>query len=90
MKRTRPGRAHPNRDDPWWLVKYVALAAAEGVVAGWIFLLILLYADIGGLGTLVHGAASGPMALVILLMSFGTTFAFVGIAWRVMVLLPEE
>jgi polyferredoxin len=87
MKRLH--RDDPNRSDPWWLVKYVLLAAAEGVVAGWTFLLILLYMDIGGLGTLVHGAA-GPMALVILLMSFGTTFGFVGIAWRVMVLLPEE
>ena len=79
-----------DRNDPWWLVKYVMLAAAEGIAAGWTFLLILLYADIGGLGALVHGSAHGPTALVILLVSFGITFSFVGIAWRVMVLLPDE
>ncbi len=76
MKRRRPDRSDPSRGDPtrgdpWWLVKYVMLAAAEGVAAGWTFLLILLHLDTGGLGTLVHGAASGPLALVILALSFG-------------------
>lgn len=89
MRGSRTKR-RPDRNDPWWLVKYVALAAAEGVAAGWAFLLILLWTDIGGLGTLVHGAAQGATALVILAVSFGVTFAFVGIAWRVMVLLPDD
>ena len=83
-------RSRPDRNDPWWLVKYVMLAAAEGIVAGWTFLLIVLYLDIAGLGTLVHGSPDGPTALVILLVSFGVTFSYVGIGWRVMVLLPDE
>lgn len=78
------------RKDPYWLVKYVALSAADGVAAGWTLLLILLFWDIAGLGSLVHGAAEGVLALVILLISFAVTFGFVGIAWRVMVVLPDE
>ena len=84
----RPSHRRPK--DPWWLVRYVLLAAVEGVVAGWAFLLILLHLDIAGLGRLVHGSADGAVALVILLVSFGVTFSYVGIAWRVMVRLPDE
>lgn len=76
--------------DPYWLVKYVAISAADGIAAGWTFLLALLWLDIGGLGSLVHGHASGVTALIIMLMSFAVTFGFVGIAWRVMVMLPHE
>jgi hypothetical protein len=76
--------------DPYWLLKYVAVSAGDGIAAGWIFLLSLLYLDIGGLGSLVHGSESGPTALVIMLMSFAVTFGFVGIAWRVMVMLPDK
>ena len=79
----------PNRTDPLWLVKYVAVSAADGVAAGWTFMLILLWLNIAGLGDLVHGSESGPVALLIMLVSFGVTFSYVGIAWRVMVLLPR-
>ena len=85
-----PDSREKYRQDPYWLVKYVAVSAADGVAAGWVFLLILLTMDIGGLGTLVHGAAQGATALFILLASFAVTFGFVGIAWRVMVMLPDE
>jgi len=77
-------------DDPYWLVKYVLIGALDGVAAGWTFLLALLWLDIAGLGGLVHGGADGVVALVILLMSFAVTFGFVGIGWRVMVLLPDR
>lgn len=77
--------------DPNRLIRYVLISALDGVAAGWTFLLALLWLDIGGLGALVHGAADGGrLALLILLMSFGVTFGFVGIAWRVMVMLPDE
>ena len=77
-------------EDPYWLVKYVAVSAGDGIAAGWTFLLALLWLDIGGLGSLVHGSASGVTALIIMLMSFAVTFGFVGIAWRVMVMLPDD
>ncbi|GMG82551.1 hypothetical protein LNKW23_17640 [Paralimibaculum aggregatum] len=84
----RPPRGHGT--DPNRLIRYVGLAALEGVIAGWIFLMVLLRMDIGGLGSLVEGSADAAMALVILLMSFGVTFGFVGIAWKVMVMLPGQ
>jgi hypothetical protein len=78
------------RGDPYRLVKYVALGAGEGVFAGWLFLMIVLKANIMGLDDLIDGSADGPVALVMLLWFFGVTFGMVGIAWRVMVLLPDE
>ena len=79
-----------SRDDPYRLVKYVARGAAEGVVAGWVTLLALKYIDIGGLQHLIHEHPDGPLAFVMMLAFFGITFGMVGIAWRVMVLLPDE
>ena len=76
--------------DPYWLVKYVAVSAGDGIAAGWTFLLALIWLDIGGMGTLIHGTEDGPLALYVLIMSFAVTFGFVGIAWRVMVMLPGE
>jgi hypothetical protein len=80
----------PTPYDPWWLVKYVLVSAADGVAAGWTFLLILLWTDIAGLGALVHGSSDGVIALAVLLLSFGITFSLIGIGWRVMVLLPRD
>ena len=78
------------QQDPYRLVKYVLMAALEGIAGGWVFLLILLWTDIGGLGTLVHSSPDKTVALITLLMSFGVTFGFVGLGWRIMVMLPEE
>jgi len=76
--------------DPYRLFRYVALGAGEGVVAGWVLLLIMIRLDLTGLGGLIHRAADGALALVMLLAFFAITFGMVGIAWRVMVLLPDE
>jgi len=80
----------PVKYDPYRLMKYVAVSAGDGIAFGWVLLLVMLQFDAMGLGRLVHGAENGAVALYILLMSFGVTFGFVGIAWRVMVLLPDE
>ena len=76
--------------DPYRLVKYVARGAGEGVVAGWVILLILKYLNIGRIGDLLTNSADGPLMFVLALVMFAITFGMVGIAWRVMVLLPEE
>lgn len=76
--------------DPYRLMKYVAVAAGDGIAAGWTCVLALLWLDVAGLGTLVHGPGGGLTPLIVLLVSFGVTFGFVGIAWRVMVMLPDE
>jgi hypothetical protein len=76
--------------DPYRLVKYVALGAGEGVVAGWIFLMAVVKLDLMGLGGLLDRSPDGAVAILMLLWFFGITFGMVGIAWRVMVLLPGE
>lgn len=78
------------RDDPYRLLKYVALGAGEGVFAGCLFVMILVKLDVGGMGQLIDRSTDGALALVMLLVSFSLTFAMIGIAWRVMVLLPDE
>ena len=76
--------------DPYRLVKYVALGAGEGVFAGWTILMAIVELDLMGLGSLIDRSADGALAFVMLLGFFGITFGMVGIAWRVMVLLPDE
>ncbi|MEM1343697.1 MAG: hypothetical protein AAGI34_03840 [Pseudomonadota bacterium] len=81
----------PNQPaDPYHLMKYVALAAADGIAAGWTLLLLLLWLDIGGFGTVVRSAEDGMLAMTMLAVFFGITFGMVGIAWRLMVILPNE
>lgn len=76
--------------DPYRVMKYVARGAAEGIVAGWILLTILKHLDIMKIGTLIANSADGALAYFMLAFFFGITFGMVGIAWRVMVLLPDE
>ena len=76
--------------NPYRLVRYTTLGATEGIVAGWIMLLALKYLNITGLGTLINHSAQGQLALVMMLVFFGIRFGMVGIAWRLMVLLPDE
>ena len=78
------------RDDPYRLVKYVGLGIGEGVFAGWVILMIIVKRNLGGLGQLLDSSADGGLAMVMLLTLFGSTFAMVGVAWRVMALLPHE
>jgi hypothetical protein len=78
------------KPDPYRLVRYVALGAGEGVFAGWAILMAVVKLDLMGLGGLIDRSADGALALVMLLGFFGITFGMVGIAWRVMVLLPDE
>ena len=76
--------------DPYRLFKYVARGAGEGVIAGWVVLLILKYLNIGRIGELIANSEHGALVYVIALALFGITFGMVGIAWRIMVLLPDE
>ena len=77
-------------EDPYRLLKYVAVGAADGVAGGWAVLLILLHLDVAGFGTLVHGSPDGTVALLALLLAFGSTFSLVGLGWRIMVRLPKD
>ena len=78
------------RRDPYRLMRYTLLGACEGIVAGWITLLLFKHLDIGRIGSLIDGSDQGALVLVVALGLFGITFGMLGIAWRLMVLLPEE
>lgn len=75
--------------DPWKLVRFVLVSAGDGVAAGWIILLAFVELDVQGLGTLVKGQPDGALAMAMLTAVFAITFSMVGIAWRVMVILPD-
>ncbi|SET87081.1 hypothetical protein [Oceanicella actignis] len=76
--------------DPYRLMRFVFRHALNGVMAGWAFLLALLWLDVGGLGARVHGAADGWIVVLMLAGAFGVTFSMVGIVWGVLVMLPDE
>ena len=82
MTKTRP--------DPYKVVRYVAIGALEGAIAGWVLLAALMAFDVQGIGTLIRGVAEGHTMFLLAVVMFGITFGMVGIGWRVMVLLPNE
>ena len=77
------------RDD-YRLMRYTMLGACEGMISGWIILLALKHLDVMRIGTLIQGSDQGALVLVLALAFFGITFGMLGIAWRLMVLLPDE
>ncbi len=78
------------KQDDYRLMRYTALGAGEGIIAGWITLLLFKHLDIARIGTLIDGSDKGAIVMVAALVLFGTTFGMLGIAWRLMVLLPDE
>ena len=86
MKRALKGG---EKDDPLKLIRFVGRHALNGAVAGWVIMLALMQLDIGGLGTLVREAESRELITAMMAFSFGLTFALVGLAWGVLVILPE-
>ena len=79
-----------NKDDPLWLVRYLLFAAAEGTVAGWILMELILHMNIANMGVLIFTSPNGAVAYLVMAMSFAVTFGIVGIAIRVMFDLPEH
>ena len=76
------------RDDPYGLMKFVAVGAGDGIAFGWFMLLVFKWMNVAGIGTLIDTSSSGPLAMALLLIFFGITFGMVGIGYRVMVVLP--
>ncbi len=71
------------------LVRFVILHSALGVAAGWLIAAAVVWFDVNGFGTLVLHAQSPLTAIFILMMSFGSTFAFAALATAVM-LIPTD
>lgn len=83
-------RGASRREDPYRLMKYIAVGTIEGILAGWALVAILIAVDLMGLRSLAVSAADGQLALLMLFLFTGITFSMAGIAFRVMVLLPGE
>lgn len=77
-------------DDPARLMRFVAVGAGDGIAVGWLLLLLAVEMDVQGFGTLVKTAEAGPLALGIMALFVAVTSGMLGIAWRVMVLLPDH
>ena len=79
-----------HRPHEYRLPIYVAIGALEGAIAGWFLLGALMMLDIQGIGSLITRVDAGFLMFQLAVIFFGITFGMVGIAWRVMVLLPDE
>lgn len=64
------------------LTRYLIRHMLTGVAVGWTLLLVLVWSDLGGFGSLVRGSDAGALALTMLAGAFGITFgsAAMGIA----------
>ncbi|MEM0990900.1 MAG: hypothetical protein AAGK00_18690 [Pseudomonadota bacterium] len=80
----------PNPRHPYFLPLYMAIGALEGVIVGWLTYDILVLLDFGGIGSLMLRVSEGSLAFWLGAVFFGITFGMLGIAWRIMVLLPDE
>ena len=78
------------RVDPHRVTRYVAIGALEGMIVGWLLYDIMIWMDVAGIGGLMERVAEGRLVFWIGAAFFGITFGMLGIAWRVMVLLPDE
>ncbi|MEM6973473.1 MAG: hypothetical protein AAF577_11770 [Pseudomonadota bacterium] len=76
--------------DPIWLLRTLAIGLGDGIAAGWTVLLIAVEMDVNGIGTLVKSSDGGTFAFFIMTILTAITFGLLGIAWRVMVILPDE
>jgi hypothetical protein len=71
------------------LIRFVLVNSLIGVVIGWLVAAGLIWFNVGGFGELVWHSQQRTVALFILAMSFGVTFAFAFLATAV-ILLPRD
>jgi len=71
------------------LVRFVVVNSATGALIGWLVAAGLIWFNVGGFGELVWHSSQRGVALFILAMSFGVTFAFAFLATALM-LLPGD
>ncbi|MEM9782110.1 MAG: hypothetical protein AAF899_06510 [Pseudomonadota bacterium] len=76
--------------DPLWLLRTLAIGLGDGIAAGWTVLLIAVEMNVNDIGTLVKTGDGGTFAFAIMTILAAITFGLLGIAWRVMVILPDE
>jgi hypothetical protein len=74
------------------LTRYLIRHLLTGVAVGWSLLLAIVWTDLGGIGSLVHGSDAGALALSMLAFAFAITFgsAAMGIAANRLNRLPPD
>ncbi len=71
------------------LIRFVVVNSVTGILIGWLVAAGLIWFNVGGFGELVWHSRQRGVALFILAMSFGVTFAFAFLATALM-LLPGD
>ncbi len=71
------------------LIRFVLVNAAIGMLIGWGIAMAVLWFDLGGFGTMMARSGNMLVALFVLFISFGSTFAFAYLATAVW-LLPTD
>ena len=77
------------KHDPYRVLRYCAIGALEGMIGGWVLLIVMLWLDLFGLAGLIARSGSST-AIWMLAAFFAITFSLVGLVWRIMVILPNE
>lgn len=72
------------------LIRLYIDSALLGLVAAISFVCLLVLLNIGHLGTLVLGNGIGWVALIMLVVFFGTLFGGVHFAWEIALMREEE
>ncbi|MGI9373077.1 MAG: hypothetical protein ACR2OJ_11325 [Hyphomicrobiales bacterium] len=72
------------------LFRFLLLNISVGVVASWLLLAGLLFADVWGLGGLVARSSDGILAIAMLAIGFAITFGSASVATAVLVMRYEH
>lgn len=78
----------PKRASRYPLLSFLFRSMCEGIAVGWTLLLLIIWSDIGGVGSLIHASPLGDLATVMLAAVFAITFGSVGMG--VAVFMPRE
>lgn len=60
------------------LIRFLLTSMCEGIAVGWSLLLLILWTDISGIGSMINASSLGGMAVVMLAVVFAITFGSVG------------
>lgn len=60
------------------LLRFLFTSMCDGIAVGWSLLLMILWTDIGNVGSMVDASSVGGMAVVMLAVVFAITFGSVG------------
>ena len=72
------------KSDAGKLNKLLLVSACKGTCCGWVFLAVLLLANIGGMGDTILKSSSALLAVPLLMVGFAITFGSMGMGHAIM------